>query len=218
MSAIAIATLLDEATCYACYAPGSVPELAKLALLSRMSQSGPVIPPPSAPGALAGNRTGTTSLDANWTASVGATSYQLDVFTDFLMTTFVAGFNNLNVGNVVTYSVTGLTIGTPYYYRVRAVNAGGASANSSRISIGTTPAPGDVVTVNNNTTITLNTKLLRNGVNFHNPGNVLPSTQHTWAEGGLAVGFTITVQDNNGVLPTGVPVAGLLSGGVFFWE
>jgi len=39
MSAIPIADLLNEAVCYACYAPGSVPELAKLALLSRIASA-----------------------------------------------------------------------------------------------------------------------------------------------------------------------------------
>lgn len=44
MPAIPIATLLSEATCYACAAPGDVPSLAKLALLSRIA-SGTSIPP-----------------------------------------------------------------------------------------------------------------------------------------------------------------------------
>jgi hypothetical protein len=41
MAAIAVNTLLDESKCYACYDPESVPELSKLALLARISQSSP---------------------------------------------------------------------------------------------------------------------------------------------------------------------------------
>jgi hypothetical protein len=41
------------------------------------------------------------------------------------------------VGNVLTWAVTGLSPNTPYYYRVRAVNSGGASASSGTINVTT---------------------------------------------------------------------------------
>src|SRR6185369_264013 len=62
------------------------------------------------------------------------TSYRLDVSTSSGFGSFVTGYNDLNVGNVVTQSVTGLTPGTQYFYRVRAVNASGTSANSNTTS------------------------------------------------------------------------------------
>jgi len=71
-----------------------------------------------------------TSFSANWGASLSATGYYLDVSTVSNFASFVTGFSNLDVGNVTTYSVTGLTISTPYYYRVRAYNASGTSGNS----------------------------------------------------------------------------------------
>ncbi|MES2398323.1 MAG: hypothetical protein V4549_20080 [Bacteroidota bacterium] len=80
-----------------------------------------------------------TSFSANWNGSVGASAYFLDVSTDVGFSSFVAGYNNLNVGNVVTSSVTGLTCGT-YYYRVRANNACGTSANSNTITASTNPS------------------------------------------------------------------------------
>jgi len=67
----------------------------------------------------------------------GATTYFLDVATDNSFTNFVPGFNNLNVGNVTSYNVTGLTCNTTYYYRVRAGNSCGTSGNSNVITVTT---------------------------------------------------------------------------------
>ncbi|MDB5272832.1 MAG: C-terminal target protein, partial [Chitinophagaceae bacterium] len=64
-----------------------------------------------------------TQFNANWTAVINTTNYFLDVATDAAFTSIVSGYNNLNVGNVTTYSLNGLTPGTIYYYRVRAYNS-----------------------------------------------------------------------------------------------
>lgn len=95
--------------------------------------------PPAAPVATAGTNPATTQFDANWNASIGATSYRLDVSTSNIFASFVAGYNDLNVGNVLTTTVTGLTANTTYYYRVRAVNAAGVSGNSNTITLATCP-------------------------------------------------------------------------------
>jgi hypothetical protein len=71
----------------------------------------------------------------------GATTYYLDVATDAGFTSFVPGYNNLNVGNVTSYNVTGLNCGTTYYYRVRAGNSCGTSPNSNSISVTTGGCP-----------------------------------------------------------------------------
>jgi len=78
-------------------------------------------------------------LNANWTSVSGATSYRLDVSTISTFATFVPGYNDLNVGNVTTKNVTGLSANMFYYYRVRAVNAGGTSPNSNFIKAKTKP-------------------------------------------------------------------------------
>lgn len=53
--------------------------------------------------------------------------------------TFVGTYNNFNVGNVTTYTVTVPSPETTYYYRVRAVNGSFQSANSSPIAVTTKP-------------------------------------------------------------------------------
>ncbi|WP_264520818.1 lamin tail domain-containing protein [Flavobacterium sp. N1994] len=61
---------------------------------------------------------------ANWTTVAGVTGYRLDVATDAAFTSMVSGFNDLYVSGQATSSklVTGLSGGTSYWYRVRAVS------------------------------------------------------------------------------------------------
>ena len=98
---------------------------------------------PAAPADQAATVVNTTSFQANWSASAGATGYRLDVSTVINFGSFVSGFNNLDVGNVTAYSVSGLTAGNTYYYRVRAYNGGGTSGNSGTRTV-TLPATANV--------------------------------------------------------------------------
>ena len=99
---------------------------------------------PLAPVAGSPTNLTSTSFTANWATSGGATGYRLDVSTSSTFATFVTGFNNLDVGNILSQSVTGLSPSTTYFYRVRAYNASGTSGNSSTITVTTfagAPAP-----------------------------------------------------------------------------
>lgn len=77
------------------------------------------------------------SFTANWNAVTGASGYFLDVSTHNDFSSFVTGFNDLDVGNVAGYSVTGLTLNTVYFYRLRAYNSTGNSIYSNTIQINT---------------------------------------------------------------------------------
>jgi phosphodiesterase/alkaline phosphatase D-like protein len=98
-----------------------------------------VIPIPPPPVAISATIITQTSFKANWETSNGATGYKLDVATDNSFTNFVSGYDNKDVGNVITYNVTGLSSGTNYYYRLRAYNDGGTSGNSNVINPITVP-------------------------------------------------------------------------------
>ena len=83
---------------------------------------------------IVGDTTGT--FTANWNAVGDAEGYYLDVATDRLFKNMVTGYNNLAVGNVTSYQVTGNDLNNDkvYYYRVRAVNGQGQSLSSNRVA------------------------------------------------------------------------------------
>jgi cellulose 1,4-beta-cellobiosidase len=79
---------------------------------------------------------GNAQVSLSWTASSGATSYNVKRAT-------VSGgpYTTVATGVTVTnYTNTGLTNGTTYYYVVSAVNSVGESANSAQVSA--TPSTG----------------------------------------------------------------------------
>ena len=93
-----------------------------------------VITSVSAPVAIQATNIGQTVMRANWEAVVGAIGYRLDVSAVNDFSTLLTGYNNLNVGSVVGYDISGLTVNTAYYYRVRAYTSLTTSANSNVIS------------------------------------------------------------------------------------
>jgi len=95
--------------------------------------------PPSPPTANPASAITSSGFTANWSSASGATGYRLDVSTNDGFSSFVSSYQDLDVGNVTSRAVSGLSAGTTHYYRVRACNAGGPSGNSGTISLATTP-------------------------------------------------------------------------------
>jgi fibronectin type 3 domain-containing protein len=88
--------------------------------------------PPTAPTgltAIAGN----AQVALNWSASSGATSYNVK-----RSTTSGGPYTTVSSPTVTNYTNTGLTNGTKYYYVVSAVSAAGESVNSAQVNA--TPA------------------------------------------------------------------------------
>ena len=109
---------------------------------------------PAAPAVSVATGITPSGFTANWGASAGATKYYLDVATDSGFTTYVAGFENLDVLTAVSKSVTGtFTPGQSVFYRVRASNSNGTSVNSATQEVVITSAPVVLVpTVTNSAT------------------------------------------------------------------
>ena len=77
------------------------------------------------PVAMASTR---SSFLASWDSVSGATGYRLDVSISSSFSSYVSGYQGLDVGNATNRIVSGLRPGTIYYYRVRAYNSLGASS------------------------------------------------------------------------------------------
>ena len=104
---------------------------------------------PSAPIANPATFVTNHSFKANWRSVNGATGYRLDVATNNSFTNYVAGYQNLNVGNALSHGVTGLNPSTAYFYRVRAYNGNGTSHSSNIVNVTTLSPIGLPVAVTN---------------------------------------------------------------------
>ena len=118
---------------------------------------------PSPPIARAATYIASNSLTANWSSVSGATGYRLDVSPNSSFSTYVAGYQNLNVGNTTSRSVSGLNASTTYYYRVRAYNGNGTSGNSNVVSVTTLSPTGPPVVITNPATLIASFSATLNG-------------------------------------------------------
>src|SRR4029450_8058935 len=93
---------------------------------------------PTAPTNLTATATGPTAIDLSWTAStdnVGVTGYQVERCQG----TGCSSFAQVGSPTGTAFSDTGLTAGTTYVYRVRAVDAAANASSYSTTATATTP-------------------------------------------------------------------------------
>jgi hypothetical protein len=115
--------------------------------------------PPTVPGSLVVSGTTATSLTLNWAAStdnVGVSGYRLDVSTASSFSSFVAGYNNKDVGNVTSTVASGLVTGSTYYARVRAYDAAGNVSPNSATVQGSTDVSAPVISAVQASSISVN--------------------------------------------------------------
>lgn len=89
---------------------------------------------PTAPTGLSATPASSSQINVSWTdASSNETGFKIERATN---STFTQNLTlvTTTAANVTSYSNTGLTAGTTYYYRVRATTASGDSANSNTAS------------------------------------------------------------------------------------
>jgi phosphodiesterase/alkaline phosphatase D-like protein len=91
----------------------------------------------AAPVAQNGSKVTNSSFIANWRAVTGATGYRLDVSTSSSFGIYLPGYQDLDVGNTTSRSITGLSLQTTYFYRLRAYNGSGNSADSNAVAVTT---------------------------------------------------------------------------------
>ena len=94
------------------------------------------LPAPAAPSALQGNAASGNSVALSWTNNAtDQAGFQLDRATDSAFTQNVITQTLPGSPNTFTDTAAGLVPGGTYFYRIRATNAAGASANSSFVQV-----------------------------------------------------------------------------------
>lgn len=108
-----------------------------LASISELLLFGYELRLPSAPVAQPATNNSSTGFTANWDERTRTEGYRLTVARDIEFFDRVSGYNNIDVGNVLSLDVTGLDPATTYFYNVRAYNVTGTSNYSNVIETAT---------------------------------------------------------------------------------
>jgi hypothetical protein len=148
-----------------------------------------------------------TSPTLSWNASTGAATYRLQVSTDTLFASTI--YNDSTITNT-SQAITGLTVGTKYYWRVNAKNAAGTSAYAARTFTTITPgvptlvAPADT-SVNISTSPTLSWNVVTGADTYR----LQVSTSSTFAS---------TVYNDSTRTTTSQAITGLTIGTKYYWR
>lgn len=94
----------------------------------------PVLTPPAMPTGISAVSSGMNSIDLNWTASVGATSYEVYQSLDDINYSIIASVSTN------TFTITSLLPNTKYYYKLKSVSdTNGSSGLTSSVNATTAP-------------------------------------------------------------------------------
>jgi len=90
----------------------------------------------TAPIATAATNITQTGFTANWNLYHFASKYKIDIYTMVdNQKVYVSGYQNKDVGNVISYTVDGLNSETTYYYLIRATDGISTTINSNEIAL-----------------------------------------------------------------------------------
>ena len=102
-------------------------------VLNGCKDTGSAITPPTGLTAAAAS---SSQINLSWTASIGATSYNV-----YEATLFEGPYTEIGSTTNTSYAATGLTNGTTYFFGVSVVNSAGESGYSTNLVIATPRAP-----------------------------------------------------------------------------
>jgi len=137
-----------------------------------------VAPVPAAPTGVTAAQITSSSITVSWSAVSGATSYVV-----YRSTSSGGTYSQVGTATGTSYTDTGLTANTYYYYRVAAVNAGGTGAQSGYISPRTLPS-GMVIPPLSSTQLS---------ANQFTDGNIASGTTEQWYSFNVTSGTTYYV-------------------------
>ncbi|MGB7846533.1 MAG: glycoside hydrolase family 44 protein [Candidatus Acidiferrum sp.] len=174
----------------------------------------PLPPTPTNLQATAGN----TQVSLTWSASTGATSYNVK-----RRNTNGGPYTQIATPSTNSYADTGLTNGTTYYYVVSAVNSAGESANSAEANA--TPAgsitPDVTITVDPTKTHAISPYIY--GINFYSGITGAPShltfdraggnrwTAYNWETNASNAGSDYLYENDNYLSPSSTPAEAVRS-------
>jgi hypothetical protein len=97
---------------------------------------------PSTPSGFAASASSSSQIDLSWTQTSGATSYDIyrSASSGGTFTRVSESDPTVSSGSTVTYSDTGLTASTSYYYKITSLNTSGESSASSEVTATTSAA------------------------------------------------------------------------------
>jgi hypothetical protein len=105
------------------------------------STGGTTVIAPSAPTGLTATAVSSSQINLAWTAVSGATGYNVFSSTAAGVVISFSTINTTSPVTVLTYSSTGRSASTAYYYKVTAVNSAGSSVGSNEALATTSAAP-----------------------------------------------------------------------------